>query len=127
MGNGVSGSRMSYEGYSNTQPLFPEKTDKEKALDRRVEVYVLSNTDRQQPISIEAPNIDLRAPVLNIKFFPQKSRLYPSAHFMLTLIAEMMNQQEDIFYEFVIFDNINDSRLTKTRAASINTPAGPKG
>ncbi len=117
--NGVDPNRMSYQGFSNTQPLFKEISDKEKALNRRVEVYVISNPGTTAPIDGGTPTVNLRAPVLNVEFFPQKSRLYPAGHFMLTLVSEMMNQPGDLFYEFVVFDNINNPRLTKSRAASI--------
>lgn len=119
VGNGIDPSRMSYEGFSNTQPLFPERTEKEKALNRRVEVYVISNTGRTVEMSKDRPDIDLRAPVLGVKFFPQKGRLYPSGDFMLTLVSEMMRESEGLFYEFVLFDNINNTRLTSSRVASL--------
>ena len=126
VGNGIDPARMSYEGFSNTQPLFPERTEKEKALNRRVEVYVVTNTDRIATVKKDPPAIDLRAPVLGVKFFPQKSRLYPSGDFMLTLVADMMRESEGLFYEFVLFDNINNARLTKSRVASIDRTLSSK-
>ena len=126
IGNGIAASRMSYEGFSNTQPLFPERTEKEKALNRRVEIYVTSNSEKTLPISGNNPEIDLRAPVLGVKFFPQKSRLYPSGDFMLVLITDMMRESEGLFYEFVLFDNINNSRLTNSRVASLNRTIAAK-
>ncbi len=126
IGNGIDAARMSYEGFSNTQPLFPERSEKEKALNRRVEVYVVSNTNRVLPVPENSPAIDLRAPVLSVKFFPQKSRLYPSGDFMLTLVADMMRESEGLFYEFVLFNNINNSRLTNSRVASLDRSLGSK-
>lgn len=127
VGNGIEAKRMTYEGFSNTQPLFPERSDKEKALNRRVEVYVVSNTDLSLPVSDDSPEIDLRAPVLSVKFFPQKSRLYPSGDFMITLVTDMMKESEGLFYEFVMYDNISNSRLTNSRVASLDrTISGKK-
>ena len=126
VGNGIEASRMSYEGFSNTQPLFPERTEKEKALNRRVEVFVISNTGRSVPVSDEQAEIDLRAPVLGVKFFPQKSRMYPSGDFMITLVADMMKESEGLFYEFVMFDNINNQRLTNSRVASLDRTLSSK-
>lgn len=126
VGNGIDASRMSYEGFSNTQPLFPERTDKEKALNRRVEVYVISNTGRTAEVKDDQPAIDLRAPVLGVKFFPQKSRMYPSGDFMITLVADMMRESEGLFYEFVMFDNINNQRLTNSRVASLDRTLASK-
>jgi len=120
VGNGIESSRMSFEGFSNTQPLFSERTDKEKALNRRVEVFVVSNTGRTAPVKAEQRAIDLRAPVLGVKFFPQKSRMYPSGDFMITLVAEMMRESKGLSYEFVMFDNINNQRLTSARVASLD-------
>lgn len=123
-GNGVDPDRMSYKGFSNRKPLFPERTAEEKALNRRVEVYVVDNSGETASIPEEELKIDLRAPVLNVKFFPNKGKLYPSGDFMLTLIADMMKEPADLFYEFVIFDNINDGRLTRTRAGNMERALG---
>ena len=119
VGNGVDASRLSYKGFSNSKPLFRERTEREKALNRRVEVLVIDNSDKVLPVSDERIKIDLRAPVMNVTFFPQKRRLYPSGDFMLSLIAEMMQNPDNLFFEFVIFDNINNRSLTSSRAAAM--------
>lgn len=119
VGNGISSRRMSYKGLSNTKPLYKENSDKEKALNRRVEVLVISNTDEKRAVEKESSSIDLRAPVMNVKFFPKKMRLTPSGDFMLTLIAEMINESSGLKFEFVIFDNINDAKLTGSRAKGL--------
>ena len=117
--NGIAKSRMSYKGFSNTKPLFPEKTDREKALNRRVEILVVNNSGKKEEVKDLIAKIDVEARVLNLKFFPQKGRLYPSGDFMLGLITDMMRESEGLFYEFVIFDNINNNRLTQTRANAL--------
>jgi len=119
VGNGVDASRLSYKGFSNTKPLFKERTEREKALNRRVEVLVIDNSEKVVTLSDERIKIDLRAPVMNVTFFPKKRRLYPSGDFMLSLIAEMMREPENLYFEFVIFDNINNKNLTSSRAAAI--------
>lgn len=124
--NGVSKSRMSYKGFSNSKPLFPEKTDREKALNRRVEVLVLRNSGRKVKVEDMAVTMDVEAKVLNLKFFPQKGRLYPSGDFMLGLITNMMQQSQGLFYEFVIFDNINNNRLTQNRAKTLERTIADK-
>lgn len=117
--NGVEGSRMSYRGFSNSKPLFKERTERDKALNRRVEILVVDNSGRSVEVEQRKGKIDLRAPVLGVKFMSNKSRLQPAGHFALTLIAEMMREPSDLKYEFVVFDNINNSRLSQSRAKSI--------
>lgn len=119
VGNGISSKRMSYKGFSNSKPLFKERSDKEKALNRRVEILVISNTDAVASVPADQPKIDLRAPVLGVKFFPGKRRLYPAGDFHLTLIAEMMKESSGLYFEFVIFDNINNSSLTNSRVSGM--------
>ena len=115
VGNGIDASRMTYKGFSNKKPMFKETSDENKAMNRRVEIFVLRNTDRVVPLPADEPQVDLRAPVLAVTFFPNKRRLYPSGDFMLNLIADMMKESSGLYYEFVIFDNINDSKLTSMR------------
>lgn len=117
--NGIDGARLSYKGFSNSKPLFKERSEKEKALNRRVEVLVIDNSDKVQSIKDEAVKIDLRAPVLGVTFFPQKRRLYPAGDFMLTLIAEMMQEPGNLYFEFVIFDNIKNRSLSTSRGGAI--------
>ncbi|MGB0177843.1 MAG: hypothetical protein ACPF9D_11800, partial [Owenweeksia sp.] len=119
-------SRMSYKGFSNSKPLFREKTDREKALNRRVEILVVNNSGKKAEVKDLAAKIDVEARVLNLKFFPQKGRLYPSGDFMLGLITDMMQKSEGLFYEFVIFDNINDNRLTQVRAKTLERAIADK-
>lgn len=119
VGNGIEASRMTYKGFSNKRPLFKERTEKDRALNRRVEVLVISNSDKVVKTTPAKTKIDLRAPVLGVTFIPNKSRLYPAGDFMLTLIAESIRNHTNINYEFVIFDNINNTRLTQQRAAII--------
>jgi outer membrane protein OmpA-like peptidoglycan-associated protein len=43
--NGIERSRLSYKGFGSTQPIYPlpERTDEERAANRRVEVFVVAN------------------------------------------------------------------------------------
>lgn len=127
VGNGIDPSRMTHQGFSNSQPLFKERTDKEKALNRRVEVLVVSNSDRVAPVPEGEPKIDLRAPVMSVRFFPNKRRLMPAGDFMMILIAEMMKESTGLYFEFVIFDNINNRKLTSIRAAGLARVLMDKG
>lgn len=120
VGNGVDQSRLSYQGFSNKKPLFKEKTEREKALNRRVEVLVIDNSDKVVNVTKLDKKLDLRAPVLGVTFFNKKSRLTPQGDHSLSLIAEMMEHPENLYFEFVIFDNINDNSLTKTRGVTID-------
>ncbi|WP_417592918.1 OmpA family protein [Owenweeksia hongkongensis] len=120
VGNGIDQSRLSYKGFSNKKPLFKEKTEKEKALNRRVEVLVIDNSDRVENIIALDKKLDLRAPVLGVTFFNKKSRLTPQGDHSLSLIAEMLQHPENLYFEFVIFDNINDNALTKGRGFAID-------
>ncbi len=119
VGNGIDQSRLSYQGFSNRKPLFKEKTEKEKALNRRVEVLVIDNSDMKVSVT-NLPKIDLRAPVLGVTFLNKKSRLTPLGDHSLSLIAEMMQNPENLYFEFVIFDNIQDNTLTKGRGFAID-------
>lgn len=117
--NGVSKSRMSYEGFSNTRPLFPERSDEEKALNRRVEVMILNNPGEVVEPTGEDRIIDIQAPVLNIRFFPGKTRTPPSTAFMMGLIADMIKESDGLYYEFLLYDNIGNDNLSSSRAASL--------
>lgn len=117
--NNIDPQRLSYEGYSNSRPLFPEKSDREKALNRRVEVLVLENSDRQQKVNLDEVNFDVEARLLNIAFFPGQGRLMPSGDFMLELIGEMMKSSEGLFYEFILVDNIQNPTLSRQRVRAM--------
>jgi len=41
----IEKTRMSYQGFRSTQPLFalPEKTETERAANRRVEIEIIEN------------------------------------------------------------------------------------
>lgn len=119
VGNGIEPSRMTHKGYSNKKPMFKETSEENKAMNRRVEIYVLSNTDKVAALPADESTVDLRAPVQAVTFFPNKRRLYPSGDFMLNLIADMMKESTGIYYEFVIFDNINNKGLTASRVAGL--------
>ncbi|MCL9808375.1 OmpA family protein [Flavobacterium luminosum] len=43
--NGIEKNRMSYQGFGSTQPLFPlpEKSEEERAANRRVEIEIINN------------------------------------------------------------------------------------
>jgi outer membrane protein OmpA-like peptidoglycan-associated protein len=43
--NNIDKSRISYKGFGSTQPIYslPEKTDEEKATNRRVEIMIVEN------------------------------------------------------------------------------------
>jgi outer membrane protein OmpA-like peptidoglycan-associated protein len=43
--NNIDKSRLSYKGFGSTQPIFPlpEKTEEERAANRRVEIQIISN------------------------------------------------------------------------------------
>lgn len=115
--NGIAKERLSYKGFSNSQPLFKEVDARSRALNRRVEVLVLSNSGRRVTPPEDQMRIELEAPVLNVRFADDVARLIPSGDFMLTLLAEMMRESEGLYYEFVMYDNIDNERLTRQRAA----------
>ncbi len=119
LNNGIEKERMRYRGFSNKKPLNKEKTPEDKEMNRRVEVFVIKNTTRVAKIPSRKARIDIVAPVLNVTFFPSKARLYPASDFMLTLISEAIMARGNLHYEFIIFNNINDVKLTTSRAASL--------
>ena len=117
--NGVEKKRLSYKGFSNDRPLVKERSDEDKAKNRRVEVLVVKNSDKRLPSSEAGKRANLRVRVNNIKFFPNKGRLYPSGDFMLGLITEMLKDSKGVSYEFIVYDNILDSKVTGQRVSTI--------
>lgn len=115
--NGVLKSHMRYQGFSNSRPLNKEKNAAEKALNRRVEILILENSDKRKELEKdESISIDLRTRVLNVDFFGKSGRLLPSGDFMLNLVLEMIQDSKGLKYEFVIYNNIEDEKTTEVRA-----------
>lgn len=117
--NGIDEDRMSYKGFSNSKPLFKEKTEADRELNRRVEVLVIKNTGRK--VDFKLPNVqrEIQVPVLSIKFPKNSSRLTPAGDFMLSLISDMVKESEGLFYEFLIYNNISDNQMTIRRSNTI--------
>ncbi len=118
-GNGIEGRRMSAKGYSNSQPLFKERSEREKALNRRVEILIVENSGRREEVPGQEVEIDLRAPIMSLQFMQNSGRLTPAGDFALELIAESMKGAENLKYDFVIYDNIDNANLTKTRLRNV--------
>lgn len=127
LANGIGKERLSYRGFSNKQPLFKEVDARSRELNRRVEVLVRSNSDRRVAEIDEKMKVELKAPVLNVKFSEGAARLIPSGDFMITLVAEMLKESEGLSYQFTVYDNIKNARLTKQRAATLNKTLRKKG
>jgi outer membrane protein OmpA-like peptidoglycan-associated protein len=126
--NGISRDRMTYKGFSNTKPLFKETNDEAKALNRRVELEIKNNSKKRNPAAAEeSVVVDLRAPVLNIKFFTESGRLKPSGDFMLTLVADAMKESEGVQYEFIVYNSISNSGVTRQRAKALEKQIKRKG
>jgi len=124
--NGISKIRLDFEGYGNKVPLFEEVDDESRALNRRVEVEVIYNSENRR--ELEPKNkIRLETPVMNVKFISGTARITPAGDFMLGLIADMLKGSEGLRYEFVVFDNINNGRLSAQRAAAIERILRKKG
>jgi outer membrane protein OmpA-like peptidoglycan-associated protein len=124
--NNIAASRLSYKGFSNTQPLYKEVNAHAKALNRRVEVMVLSNSSRRVKPD-ERIDLNVKAPVLDVKFAPNSARLIPSGDFMVTLVADMMKESEGLQYEFIVYDNIKNPMLTRQRTAALLRVLRKKG
>ena len=115
--NGVPKNRLTYRGLSNSRPLNKERNPREKALNRRVEILILENSEIRRNLKEgEKVSIDLRTRVLNVVFFPKSGRLLPSGDFMLNLILEMIKESKGLKYEFVVYDNIDDLKTSHVRA-----------
>lgn len=125
--NGVDKSRLSFKGFSNRKKLFKERNEEEKRLNRRVEMFVVKNDGEKVKLNDFQTKVDFEAEVLNIKFFPKKQKMMLSGEFMLGLIADMLKNSEGFYYEFLIFDNINNPGLTTQRAAMITRKLGGLG
>ncbi|MDR9443177.1 MAG: OmpA family protein [Schleiferiaceae bacterium] len=125
--HGIAAKRMEYRGYSNTRPLYEEVDERTKALNRRVEIKVLRNTDRENP-NPEIPKPQpARAPVLDLEFIRDSPNLTPAGDFMLTLVAEMMKTAEGYLYEFVVYDNLGDPSMTARRKTTLQRLLRRKG
>jgi len=124
--NGISKIRLDFEGYGNKVPLFEEVDDESRALNRRVEVEVIYNSENRRELDPKN-KIRLETPVMNVKFISGTARITPAGDFMLGLIADMLKGSEGLRYEFVVFDNINNGRLSAQRAAAIERILRKKG
>ncbi len=123
---GISKVRLDYQGFGNKVPLFDELDEASRALNRRVEIEVLANSEER--VEAEARRrLQIEAPVMNVQFNSGTSRLSPSGDFMLTLIAEMLKESEDLSYEFVVYDNIDNKRLSGQRASTLERTLRKKG
>lgn len=116
--NGISKLRLEYKGFGNKSPLFDEVDEVSRALNRRVEVAVLYNSSSK--VEAKAKNrIRVEAPVMSINFIGGTARLSPTGDFMLGLIANMFKESEGFRYEFFIYDNIDNKKLSAQRASTI--------
>ncbi len=123
---GISKVRLDYKGFGNKVPLFEEVDDQSRALNRRVEVEVLYNSEIRKEIKPKK-RLRVEAPVMSIQFISGGARLSPSGDFMLTLISEMLKKSEGFEYEFIVYDNINNKRLSTQRASTIERTLNRKG
>lgn len=124
---GIDEERLSYQGFSNSDPLYEEVDERAKAMNRRVEIEVQDNSSRRKDISTFQTKRTLRAPVLDVVFIENSANLAPAGDFMLTLVGEMLRESEGYIYEFEIFDNIENSNLTQRRATTLNRTLRRKG
>jgi len=123
---GISKVRLDYQGYGNKVPLFEEVDESSRALNRRVEIEVLENSEIRSDAK-ENKRLVVDAPVMNVQFNSGTSRLSPSGDFMLTLVAEMLKESEGLQYEFVVYDNIDNKRLSAQRASTLERTLRRKG
>lgn len=117
--NGIKKNRLAYKGLSNSRPLFKEISDREEALNRRVEVLVVKNTTRKVTSS-ESKAISIRTRLNSINFFPGNTRMYPSGDHNIRLVIEMLKKSKGLEYELIIYDNIGDESLSMQRAKFLN-------
>lgn len=128
LANGIAKDRMRHRGFSNNKPLFKEVDENSKALNRRVDLEVIFNSEIRKEIPEGAkPIVDLRAPVLNIKYFEESARLMPSGDFMLTLVTDAIKQSEGVRYTFFVYDTIKNPNLTKQRSDALEKIIRRKG
>jgi outer membrane protein OmpA-like peptidoglycan-associated protein len=124
--NGISKVRLEYKGFGNKVPLYDEVDEESRALNRRVEVEVLYNSEARQEAEPEA-RLRVEAPVMSVKFVEGSARLTPTGDFMLSLIADMLKDSEGLRYEFIVYNNIADPRLSAQRGATIERTLRRKG
>ena len=124
--HGISKNRLDYKGFGNKVPLFEEVDDESEALNRRVELEVLYNSERRVDYSTKS-KLQISAPLMNIKFNEASARLSPSGDFMLTLVAEMLKESDGLFFEFSLYDNIGDAILSSQRMSTLEKTLRKKG
>lgn len=118
--NGIPAKRMSFRGFSNRHRLNMERTSEEKAQNRRVEILVKKNSELRVIVeNVEEFKIDLRSRVQGVEFIENSARLTPSGDFNLAFILEMIQESKGLKYEFLIYDNIENSKMTKSRVKAI--------
>ncbi len=117
--NGIDKSRLETKGFGNKKPLFPEKTPRERELNRRVELTVISNSDKRVDTTLNDYSVIIRTQLLDISFFPKKTKLTPSGDFMLDLLSNSMIESAGLFYELTVINTISDTRLSAQRAKGV--------
>lgn len=124
--HGITKNRLDYKGFGNKVPLFEELDDEAEALNRRVEMEVLFNSEERREYTAK-PKLQIEAPLMDIKFNEASARLSPSGDFMLTLIADMIKDSEGLFFSFSLYDNIGDAILSSQRANTLEKTLRKKG
>jgi outer membrane protein OmpA-like peptidoglycan-associated protein len=124
--HGISKNRLDYKGFGNKVPLFEEVDEESEALNRRVELEVLYNSERRITY-LAKQKLQVTAPLMDIKFNEASARLSPSGDFMLTLLAEMLKESEGMLFEISLYDNIGDAVLSSQRMSTLEKTLRKKG
>jgi outer membrane protein OmpA-like peptidoglycan-associated protein len=124
--HGITKNRLDYKGFGNKVPLFDEIDDESEALNRRVEIEVLFNSEERQEYTSQS-KLQIEAPLMDIKFNDASARLSPSGDFMLTLVADMIKDSEGLVFHFSLYDNIGDAVLSSQRANTLEKTLRKKG
>lgn len=115
--NEIQKSRISYQGFSNTLPLYPENSEINEQKNRRVEVEVTSADKKSQPISDE-PSKAVMVELIEVYFELYEHRLSRgTSQYNFEILAYMIRESVGYEYVFYLKEKDGDTELNNRRRA----------
>jgi hypothetical protein len=100
--NGVDTSRISYRGFSNTNPLVQEIDAQTEQKNRRVEIVIL-NKPNASSAELNESAFTFFVALREVPFKPNTHILSYTADYNLSLIASMINSSNDYGYKLHVY------------------------
>lgn len=116
---GVSPSRLSPKGFGNSRPLVEEKSEADRARNRRVEVV----TKKVLPEAMDQTEVEISSwvfPLGSIGFYPGRATIMRNTEAVLNrLIDEALLADTQHDYTFMLYDQSNNVNLSEARLQEI--------